>query len=327
MTTAETIAESGYLRFPNAWLRLPLSPGAKCLLVHFCGAADETGTSWYSFSQLGDILGRSRASISAYVAELREAGLIVTEHQKTANGFNYRLRIRLREWTDIIDAWRERRALKAAPSNPKIERRVQKTEHKNPKGSKPESNKHTLSQASKPTRKLTDATSSTSRPVFPKELENQWTDCFTHPGDAVPAKAPSVELLEAVLAHADALRRHYAALTPERARTAAAEAIDAFVRNRRLDPPSSAERERLSTVIAKHVRTSHGLNAIVAALRTDWKRHWRRLSTPAQLEGWIKERQSEGKIPLDDLSDLWRFENRALRARAELAARRSVAHS
>ncbi|MDC0136765.1 winged helix-turn-helix domain-containing protein, partial [Sulfitobacter sp.] len=52
------------------------------------------------FAQLGRRLGRSRASVSAYIAELREAGVLTTQEQKMANGYNYRLRYTVTFWKE-----------------------------------------------------------------------------------------------------------------------------------------------------------------------------------------------------------------------------------
>jgi hypothetical protein len=131
----------GYIRFPRAWMALPISPAAKCLLVHFCGAADADGASWYSYAQLAALIGRSRASVAAYVAELRDAGVIETERQRTANGFNYRLRIsiaRLARASSTTGARTTAKRPRLHAERRQTERRVQPTERKNPSGSETE---------------------------------------------------------------------------------------------------------------------------------------------------------------------------------------------
>src|SRR5687767_4564318 len=105
MTPASQIAAAGYVRVPRAWVALPVSPGAKALLLHLCSAADDRGESWYSYAQLGEIVMRSRSAVAGYVDELRNAGIIATLKQKTANGFNYRLRIRILSWADLVGQW------------------------------------------------------------------------------------------------------------------------------------------------------------------------------------------------------------------------------
>jgi hypothetical protein len=82
MSTRTDADPGGYIRFPRAWMALSISPGAKCLLLHFCGAADAAGASWYSYAQLGAILQRSRSSVAAYVAELRDARVIEPSARK-----------------------------------------------------------------------------------------------------------------------------------------------------------------------------------------------------------------------------------------------------
>lgn len=106
MTTATEIAATGFVRVPRPWIALDVSPAARALLVHFCGAANADGESWYSYEQLAAILDRSKAAVSGYVAELREAGVLETERQKLANGFNYRLLVRLVGWSDLVSGWK-----------------------------------------------------------------------------------------------------------------------------------------------------------------------------------------------------------------------------
>jgi hypothetical protein len=115
----------GYVALPLDVLELDLSPGAFRTLVEFCRMADREGWCWPSLAQLGEKLGRSRAAISGYVSELRESGLVETLRQKTANGFNYRLRFRVTFWAD----WRARFGGARSPER-EAERRVKPAERK-----------------------------------------------------------------------------------------------------------------------------------------------------------------------------------------------------
>lgn len=99
-------AECGFVRVPRSYLDLPISPGAKVVLLHLCAAANEAGESWYGYDDIGRMIGRSKASITTYVQELVDTGIIDAIEQKMANGFNYRRRLRLRQWRDLLTYWK-----------------------------------------------------------------------------------------------------------------------------------------------------------------------------------------------------------------------------
>lgn len=90
----------GFVAFPVALFDLNLTPGAFRTLAELCRMANASGQCWPSLAQLGRRLGRSRASVSAYIAELREAGVLTTQEQKMANGYNYRLRYTVTFWKE-----------------------------------------------------------------------------------------------------------------------------------------------------------------------------------------------------------------------------------
>lgn len=96
----ETDPRKGFVAFPMSVFDLDLTPGAFRTLAELCRMANTDGICWPSLRQLGERLGRSRAAISGYIAELRDFGLIETETQKMANGYNYRLRYRVVFWKE-----------------------------------------------------------------------------------------------------------------------------------------------------------------------------------------------------------------------------------
>jgi hypothetical protein len=103
---AHVSVDCGFVRVPTSYLELPISPGAKVLLLHLCAAANEHGESWYGYADIAAILGRSKSSIAAYVKELVELDLVEAIEQKTANGFNYRRRLKLVQWGSFLDLWK-----------------------------------------------------------------------------------------------------------------------------------------------------------------------------------------------------------------------------
>jgi hypothetical protein len=322
MSTRTDADTSGYIRFPRAWMALSISPGAKCLLLHFCGAADAAGASWYSYAQLGAILQRSRSSIAAYVAELRDAGLIAATRQKTANGFNYRLRIRILGWASIVADWRKRsdnRLRDAPPERPRrqpIERRVQPTERKNPSGSR--TNLHqTDSQAATPAPERSPSVAPADAPVFGDAYETAWRRLQT---SGARPDAPADAVLQAVLRHADALETYHDGLDATTAEQAARAALTDFAARRRIDA-APCEIDALAQVLARRAPTRAALSHAVAALDAQWPAHWRRLSTPDQLERWLAGWLAAEPALAAAVSTLWQFRNRALVARSELHRR------
>lgn len=94
----------GFVALPVEIFEIEMSPGAFRALAEFCRMADREGFCWPSLEQVGHRLGRSRASVSGYVKELRSLGLLSTREQKIANGYNYRLKFQVTFWK----AWRAR---------------------------------------------------------------------------------------------------------------------------------------------------------------------------------------------------------------------------
>lgn len=111
----------GFVALPVEVLEIDMTPGAFRLLAELCRMANIDGYCWPSLDQLSDRMGRSKSAISGYIKELREAALVDTETQKTANGYNYRLKYRVTFWAD----WRA--SLRGAVTQ-KAERSVQPVE-------------------------------------------------------------------------------------------------------------------------------------------------------------------------------------------------------
>jgi hypothetical protein len=95
---------NGFVALPCDVMDIELSPGAFRLLVELCRMANRMGECWPSLGQLSDRIGRSKASLSAYITELRHADLVDTTTQRMANGYNYRLKYCVTFW----QKWRQR---------------------------------------------------------------------------------------------------------------------------------------------------------------------------------------------------------------------------
>lgn len=113
----------GYVALPANLLDLDLAPGPFRLLTELCRMANKDGECWPSLAQLSERIGRSKAALSGYLNDLRDAGLIETITQKMANGYNYRLKYVVTFWA----RWRSSLSKPRLVSNaqPKPERSVQ----------------------------------------------------------------------------------------------------------------------------------------------------------------------------------------------------------
>jgi len=111
----------GFVALPVEVLEIDLTPGAFRLLVELCRMANADGFCWPSLDQLSDRLGRSKSAISGYIKDLRAADLVTTQEQRTANGYNYRLKYQVTFWKD----WR---ASLTGRTVQKTERSVQQDE-------------------------------------------------------------------------------------------------------------------------------------------------------------------------------------------------------
>lgn len=375
MTSAAMPAATGYVRVPRAWISLSVSPGAKALLLQLCAAANERGESWYSYAQLGEIVRRSRAAVAGYVDELRAAGVVATLRQRTANGFNYRLKIRLIGWSAILVGWaghasrrrnnpdchaaaRERgscgaeaepsgipptfRKAATAPAEPRqvpgtlpkgpgplpgasspsqpLERRVQPAERKDPTGPRIKNHQNNTRTCGWDP----DRNSTRSSPVagWSAADEAAWKrvkyrDSDGHLGfDERPDRA----LLQKVIEAERSLREATGWLSESEAREAAGDRIERFVAARRLEASPEAI-AALARVLAARARTSDAQDRAIAILEKAWGPHWRRLSTPGQLEQLLSDALKKDPTALGDLRLLGRFGLRATMARRELLAR------
>jgi len=296
MTSSAALAEGGFVRMPRAWLQLAISPQAKTLLMTFCGFADAKGESWHSYEELGALLNRSKASISAYVAELREHGLIDCIRQTYGNGYNYRLRIVVRGWAEICARWSEMAKAPKRAVRPS-ECRVQPAERKDPKGpitDKPQNN------------------TPAAKPVWNETMEADWRR--HRPDDTAPVSScegtPRPELLRAAIANAEALGSALDLLPPDTARRAAATALSGFAETRRLqtDPATLAG---LAHRLAGLAPSRDAITAAMTALDAAWKPHWRRLPTPDQLRATVTDAVTAALPDREALARLGRARHRA----------------
>lgn len=73
-------AEDGHwTALPNRIMEIPMSDGAFRLLTLLCRHANREGSSFPSLQRLATMMGKSKASISSHLSELRDLGLVRTE--------------------------------------------------------------------------------------------------------------------------------------------------------------------------------------------------------------------------------------------------------
>lgn len=195
----------GFVALPLDLFDYDLTPGAFRTLVEFCRMANSEGSCWPSLAQLSERLGRSRAAISGYISELRAIELLTTETQRTANGFNYRLKYHLPFWAQ----WKRRFTASSA------KKQVQSTECRVQPAERPKENKnHTYkNNSSTPGRmnnpflsdllkKWQSLTGSAPYPAFATSPNNALiTETMKACGSYVPDKSITAEQLVLVFAH------------------------------------------------------------------------------------------------------------------------------
>lgn len=303
-------AAGGFFRMPTQWLRADMSLGAKVLLAHFCAVAAADGSSYYSYEQLGEILGRTKGSISGYVKELRELGFIHTNEQKRKNGFNYRLKIFVTGWAEMVRLWSEQRAAKTArihaaaqkdadqSSRPmkkrvkskhhivqKIERDVQSTERNDPTGHKTQIQK-TYTTPTPVDRMVTAMLrDNPQQRVWSFSQEQEWKNfraddnaSFTTHGTL-----PQPELITRLQASIQGMSEKLGILERHEREAYVAAKTDEFVASRKISS-TIEEREAFRSVICENCCTAPQIHAAFEKLNQNWHPSWRRISKPEQIK-------------------------------------------
>lgn len=245
----------GFVAFPVALFDLDLTPGAFRTLAELCRMANTSGQCWPSLAQLGRRLGRSRAAVSGYISELRNAGVLSTQEQKMANGYNYRLRYTVTFWKEWRAGLGKERMQKPSP---KAERRVQPSE-------RPLETKNHIHKNQQGLGKFPDLVSEWKRavgnapyPSFTSRPSNTLVDvCKSLPDQMQDARPISADIEKA---------------------------LKAFCSEKQLSYP-----EGMANAIAPLVDTHALLVRLIEALSQHWQPHWRNPPNAFQLKRTIKE--------------------------------------
>ena len=289
MTDTPTLAHaSGYGRVPAKWMRRPdIAPPAKALLALLCVYANADGTSWHSYKQLGADLGRSPASVCAYVGDLVRAGVLRVTRQTFGNGFNYRVRLTLVAWAmppsrTPREARRSEVKVAGTEAETKVVRAecsVQPAERKDPSGL----NQINENQAGHDVR-----TGGSREVVGDPELERRWVAFRRHDRDpvAVAQQDPERDLLVATIALARRMETAVGLIPPADARDRLAAGLLHFARDRGLVEPSSQAVRDLAAAVPLAFPTQASVDAALEVVRTRWPPHWKQLGlSEAMQEG------------------------------------------
>ena len=257
--TFEADPNKGFVAFPMSIFELDLCPGAFRTLAELCRMANAEGQCWPSLAQLGKRLGRSRAAVSGYINELRTAGVLATETQKMANGYNYRLRYTVTFWK----SWRKALAQKTERSFKPVERPLRTKNHIHKKQPVPAFAGFDLLIAS-----WKKSVGRTQYPDF-----ERWPDekliCATQ---TVVSTDQRTEV-----------RTISADIAPM---------FDGFLRDRGIAAESSQRLACLKALRAADLSESRA-KALILYLSAIWKPHWLNPPTPAQLTKAIAQLPTE----------------------------------
>ncbi|MFZ3584127.1 helix-turn-helix domain-containing protein [Loktanella sp. DJP18] len=347
MSSTNVPPEGGFVRVPHAWIYLPITPPAKALLVALCAYANDKGQSWCSYEQLGDILGRSRASVTSYVAELKKAGLIGCDSQTFGNGYNYRVKITLLEWKNLLAHWSGLTARKAARKATKSDACAETTAaqegneapcpttHRN---ARPAPIPKTDQNAQKSERSVQDAEckdpsgpitkiQQTKTPglVWTNADEAVWKEFRSNDSDPVGSfgKLPPESLMSKVLTIA-AQRADQVGLLDEGAAIAQAkQVVSEFVHRRQLSADDVSV-TAAAKAIAAFAKTKPSIAASIDALDTSWQPHWKRLSGEWQITQTCKPPADAVQPGKADMTLAGLFQKRAYMVRVATKSPRSL---
>lgn len=316
-------ADGGFVRVPRAYLDLDISPGAKVVLMHLCASADDDGESWHSYENIGKILGRSKASVTAYVHELVQLGLVKAIEQKMANGYNYRRRLRLIQWRNLVSHWKGLTAKKKSRDNkamqPSTEANAAKLSVTDGSGEVaksplPTGDDKPTTAASKDTdleaqkaeccvqnTECKDPSglnkinkNKTTGPVEPvvwsQNDEQEWRKF--RPSDRDPIGnaygTPAPYLIEKMKRIKSRLENETQLLSPDQSKAEAAVQVRDFCHARGIEANAESTGATIKTLAAM-APTKAAQQAAIGALTQLWKPHWRKLPTTAQMQESLKK--------------------------------------
>ncbi|WP_227272101.1 helix-turn-helix domain-containing protein [Roseobacter weihaiensis] len=236
--------KKGFVALPVEIMDQDLSPGAFRTLAELCRMANTEGFCWPSLHQLSERLGRSRSAISGYIKELREAGLVETQEQKTANGYNYRLKYEVTFWRDWRASLRGRTGRKTERSVQPTERKTSSINHKHINHDHQEIEKKTAN------------------------LLKKWAHCFAGAPYPMARHTPDPELITATKSLVVQKCQPLIADNPDTADALAKTWRDLGI------PVSDGQLREQMLILANHKFNSTELGVVLAGVRKKWPPHW-----------------------------------------------------
>ncbi len=222
--------------------------------------ANTSGQCWPSLAQLGRKLGRSRASISAYIAELRGAGVLRTEEQKMANGYNYHLCYTVMFWKEWCAGLGQDRALPQKTEVKNTERRVQPTVRR----------LRTKNHIHKNQQQLVNS----------KDLVSEWKVAVSSAPYPEFTREPDLELLTKTESAVHDMK--------ERRRPISAD-IEKCLIEFAAAKNIAGDMAELATEIAPLITSETHLTQVIDSLIDQWQLHWRNVPNTYQLTRIVKE--------------------------------------
>lgn len=265
----------GFVALPSDLLDIEMSPGAFRLLVELCRMANRSGECWPSLGQLSERIGRSKAAISGYIAELREIDLVATLNQKMANGYNYRLKYCIVFW----QKWRNQLSSTAkAETHKNTKRSVQPSERR-------VNSKNHINKTHSPEIDPADTAAHNSKLV---SVFSKWSNLSKSapfptfnspiPEDLVMDTRNIVALKQPISMRLDVI---YASLLN------IWEGLGV-----KIDP---AEIKHQSMLLHKRNTTDEGFTVFEQTLNKLWQEHWRKLPTNEQFDDILLQASSSNR--------------------------------
>lgn len=285
----------GFVALPAQILDLEISPGAFRVLTHLCNLANDEGWSWPSLEQLGEKLQRSKASISAYIAELREEGVIETVTQKMASGYNYRLKICVVFWSDWVQIRQKKKIKPVQPTEGSVQNNERPPSGKN--------NKHkTHTHLSAKRVEMSDDV---------KKVYDHWVwltkgqpfRCYREP--------PSEQLLSRTK---QLIAQNPAA--PSVDVTAVTNALKDVWAKKKVATSEPQIRDQIQQII-KRSFSHKELSALICVISSSWKGYWSRPPTPKQFQEMVGKAKALDQNTLairaiDAHHETWKMRNTPL---------------
>jgi hypothetical protein len=346
---AHVPVDCGFVRVPYSYLELPVSPGAMSLILHLCRAANDEGESYYSYEKIALIIGRSKGSISAYVKELVDLGIVHSTVTRTKNGYNSFRKLKLVQWASFVAYWEELKENKKSTKNKKKSDVTEKKQgvssvtHDVQKSTPKSASSTPVSPSSKtecriqPTEckdpsgpinyiQLNKTPGADAPVVWSSKDEEAWKR-FRPDDDgplSVSSGLPEPELIAKLEQVEQRLTTQLGRWSLAEAKEAAKGQLRAFAQKHGL----KSDLEALSTAsdaLGEIAQSPPALHAAIEALDALWKPYWRQLPTPGQIKLSLTDAARKAGPSGNALSELSKFRKRLWFANLKARPQRQVA--